>query len=80
MRTDRPSNPNNGGAWSKNNSSMNRGNNANPGGGYGNQNNANARNVYAPDNSHARVQEHHNAPHPDKNENRGDKREQKEHR
>ena len=79
MRNDRPSNPGNGEGWPKNNSSMNRGNNANPGG-YGNQNNAHAGNVYAPDNSHARAQEHHNAPHPDKNENRGDKREQKEHR
>lgn len=54
-----------------------KGNNANYGGGNGNQNNSHARNIYANDNSRARVQEHHNAPHPDKNQDRGG-REQRE--
>src|SRR5262249_5076055 len=78
MRADRPSHATSGEPLPKNNSPVYRGNNPHSGGGYGNPNNSHERNVYAPDNSHARAQEHHNAPHGDKNQNRGGGREQKE--
>jgi hypothetical protein len=96
MRSDRPSNAMNAGGpgrGMRGNSPDFRASNANSGGSYGNPNNSHAKNVYPGENSHAgnvyannshaRVQEHqehHNAPHPDKNQNRGGGRDEKEHR
>src|SRR5260370_4009932 len=77
MRNDRPSNAMGNSGSGRTNNAASRGNNPySGGGGYGNPTNSHERNVYAND-SRPRVQEHQNAPHPDKNQDRGG-REQKE--